>query len=472
MARLRSTTVLLGLAACGAGERSRVPVQVTGCTEAEARLLVFADAAACLTEDPTATREGSAEPVAETGWLDPDAAGVVEIEVPTLGPVAVVAQCRDGDGLVQQWGCAVQSDAALRVVVRTICSNRCESAGSCGGAADEWTGGGGPICVPRCPECAADVDAGPPDAGGGCGNPCEPPPAVVDTIPLPGRTVDLARAGTDVILAASGGEGGLQVLVGDIPALSRPEPEWQDLAEAFGVSGTADHAYVAEGSTEQASENLQIVSIGADGAPSAPWGIQVEGELYDVEVQGRTLYAAAGSGGLRILDVSNPASPVEQGVATTTGDALDVALLDDRAVVAVDGVGLVVVDVSDPEAPVPALTHEAPGARSVAADPATSVVLLARGDAGVDVLDLRGGGLVLRGNVATTGEALGVTIAEGRGWVADGSGELAILDLEAALLCASVPTPGGVHAVLVEGTWALLAGGRQGLFVADVACAP
>jgi hypothetical protein len=76
-----------------------------------------------------------------------------------------------------------------------------------------------------------------------------------------------------------------------------------------------------------------------------------------VQVSGNLAYIAFGScsqmictGGLEIVDVSDPASPTLHGSLTTTGDARDVQLAGDRAYIAI-GNRLLAIDVSDSAAP-------------------------------------------------------------------------------------------------------------------------
>ena len=53
-------------------------------------------------------------------------------------------------------------------------------------------------------------------------------------------------------------------------------------------------------------------------------GLDTPGDAFDVEIVGTLAYVAGGSSGLWIIDVSNPATPVEIGVLDTPGDAYDV----------------------------------------------------------------------------------------------------------------------------------------------------
>ena len=74
--------------------------------------------------------------------------------------------------------------------------------------------------------------------------------------------------------------------------------------------------------------------------------------LESLEVHGDYAYVAAGSAGLRIIDVSDPAAPVEVGFAELLYQVWDVAVAGDHAYVANALGGLRVLSVSDPAHPV------------------------------------------------------------------------------------------------------------------------
>ena len=73
--------------------------------------------------------------------------------------------------------------------------------------------------------------------------------------------------------------------------------------------------------------------------------------MYDVAVSGNYAYVAGGDGGLRIIDISNPAAPTEAGFYDTPGDARGVAVAGNYAYVADGKGGLRMIDISNPAAP-------------------------------------------------------------------------------------------------------------------------
>ncbi|MCL5074244.1 MAG: hypothetical protein M1136_01130 [Chloroflexi bacterium] len=106
-----------------------------------------------------------------------------------------------------------------------------------------------------------------------------------------------------------------------------------------------NHAYIGLG------PRLVVLDVSDPARPavvgeSAP----LPGVVQGVAMAGNYAYVAAGSSGLRIIDVSNATSPREVGYYVTAGDARGVVLAGDRAYVAnVDG--LRIIDVSNATSP-------------------------------------------------------------------------------------------------------------------------
>jgi hypothetical protein len=76
---------------------------------------------------------------------------------------------------------------------------------------------------------------------------------------------------------------------------------------------------------------------------------------------GNYAYVAGGSDGLRVVNVSNPANPVEVGSCDTPGFAQGIAVIGDYAYVAAGDLGLRVVDISNPASPTEVGFHEGLG---------------------------------------------------------------------------------------------------------------
>ena len=85
------------------------------------------------------------------------------------------------------------------------------------------------------------------------------------------------------------------------------------------------------------------------------------GVVQGVAVSGSHAYVAAGDGGLRVVDVSDPAHPREVGSCDTPGEAWGVAVSGSYAYVAAGDAGLRIVDVSDPAHPREVGSYDTPG---------------------------------------------------------------------------------------------------------------
>ncbi len=90
---------------------------------------------------------------------------------------------------------------------------------------------------------------------------------------------------------------------------------------------------------------VSVTSVGA-------WPGYDRGEAAAVAVQGDLAYMACGSGGLQIVYIHDPNTPIAVGRVDIRGDAYRVAVSGDYAYVADYYAGLQVIDVSDPTSPV------------------------------------------------------------------------------------------------------------------------
>jgi hypothetical protein len=106
-------------------------------------------------------------------------------------------------------------------------------------------------------------------------------------------------------------------------------------------------AYVAA-----AESGLRVVDVSDPATPVALGALNTPGNANGVAVSGGFAYVADGPAGLRVIDVSSPTAPVERGALDTPDFANDVAVAGILAYVADGFSGLRVIDVSNPAAPV------------------------------------------------------------------------------------------------------------------------
>ena len=104
-------------------------------------------------------------------------------------------------------------------------------------------------------------------------------------------------------------------------------------------------------------------------------------------VSGTYAYVADGGDGLRIIDVSDPASPVEAGFYDTGDWVEGVAVSGAYAYVADLDDGLRVIDVSDPASPVGVGGYDT-GGRAVGVVVSGTYAYVADGDDGLRIIDV------------------------------------------------------------------------------------
>lgn len=126
------------------------------------------------------------------------------------------------------------------------------------------------------------------------------------------------------------------------------------LAGFEGLILDGDYAYVAAG-----EGGMQVIDISDPALPAVVGDYETRGPAWSITLAGNTVYAAA-EDGMHVLDISDPTSPVDLGFFETPGRAVDVTVTGTIAYVAeayeedasqVETGGLRIVDVSDPSSP-------------------------------------------------------------------------------------------------------------------------
>jgi len=134
---------------------------------------------------------------------------------------------------------------------------------------------------------------------------------------------------------------------------------------------------------------LAWVAQGADLELIGQWPGWPRGFANGVAVSGNYAYVANGSGGLQVLDVSNPANPQRVSYCGTSGSAQGVAVSGNYAYVADDMAGFQVIDVSTPANPqwVGGCTND-PGGRAWGVAVSGNYAYVADSGAGLHVIDV------------------------------------------------------------------------------------
>jgi len=177
-------------------------------------------------------------------------------------------------------------------------------------------------------------------------------PATLPTVTTtPAPTASALDASGALLLLGTAGfvAGGVELLdASDLPTATPATP-----LSTLPLDGVSERLQVVGGLVYVAGGfgGLRIVDVSNPAAPSETASLFV-GNALAVAVEGGVAYVGEEVDGLRLFDVSAPGTPVFLGTADTPGTPLALALEDGRAYVADGPSGLRIVDVADPQAPV------------------------------------------------------------------------------------------------------------------------
>lgn len=186
-------------------------------------------------------------------------------------------------------------------------------------------------------------------------------------------------------------------------------------------------AYLGEG------HRLVVVDI-AD--PTEPRRVgesdPLPGRIQKLSLMGDLAYVADGSGGLRVMDLSDPLRPLEVASLDTTGETRMVVVAESYAYLADGPGGLVIVDVSTPTVPrrISSVdTHQDANAL-VLRDGLAYIAIADPGSAGLSVVDVSKPAQPREvGAMATSGTALEVALNGHYAYIADGPAGLQVMDI-------------------------------------------
>ncbi len=233
---------------------------------------------------------------------------------------------------------------------------------------------------------------------------------------------------------------------------------------AQGVELVGDLAYVAD-----YHRGLRIIDVSNPAFPVELGGLRTPGYAVDVEVVDGLAYLAEYRSGLRIIDVSNPAFPVELGALETPWRAIGVDVVGDLAYVT--GIpALQIIDVSNPALPVELSILYAAGEGNDV-EVVDDLAYVAAGRSGLRIIDVSNPtSPVALGLLHTPGDAYDVEVVGDLAYVADYESGLRIIDVSNPAFpveLGALVTPDNAYDVEVVGGLAYVAGHRSGLRIID-----
>jgi hypothetical protein len=222
-------------------------------------------------------------------------------------------------------------------------------------------------------------------------------------------------------------------------------------------------AYVADG------YSLQIIDI--SNPPPFKGSYKIPGEAYSVKIVGNLAYIADYASGLKIIDISNPASPILKGSYDTPGYAVGIEIVGNLAYVADYSSGLQIIDISNPANPTLKGSYDTPN-EAYSVKIVGNLAYIADGHSGVQIIDISNpASPTLKGGGGGEDYALDVEIVGNLSYIADYS-SLQIFDISNPAFPSfkgSYDTPnGGAWDVEIVENLAYIAGYWSGVQIIDI----
>jgi hypothetical protein len=231
------------------------------------------------------------------------------------------------------------------------------------------------------------------------------------------------------------------------------------------VQVVGNYAYIGEG------QKLRILDVSNPASPVPLGRVLFPETVVGVFVSGGLAYVSDRMSGLQIIDVTNPTAPTLRGSCKTPYIAYGVYVSGSLAYVADGYSGLQIIDVSNPSAPTLRGSHDTPGF-AYGVHVTGGLAYVADDVSGLQIIDVSNPSApALRGTYDTPGYARGVYVSGGLAYVADYGSGLQIIDVtnpSAPTLRGTYDTPGSARGVCVSGGLAYVADAYSGLQIIDV----
>ncbi|MCK4614708.1 MAG: hypothetical protein KAU14_07885, partial [Thermoplasmata archaeon] len=258
--------------------------------------------------------------------------------------------------------------------------------------------------------------------------------------------------------------GGLDIVDINDPTNPAPEGSYYPLGRSKGVAVSGDYAYVTN-----FPKDLVIVNISNKQNPKREGQYSTDGFASDVAVSGDYAYVTFGNNGLIILDITDKTNPKKVG-EDTSGGAGCVVIRGSYAYVTSGS--LRIIDISDPENPEEEGQYDTAGyARAVAVS--GDYAYVADDDNGLVILDISNpSNPQFKGHYDTAGQAEDVAVSGDYACVSDGDNGLVIVDIsdkENPKEEGHYDTAGYAYEVAVSGSYAFVADDDHGLIIVELA---
>ncbi|MCK5159050.1 MAG: hypothetical protein KAR08_07830, partial [Candidatus Heimdallarchaeota archaeon] len=246
-----------------------------------------------------------------------------------------------------------------------------------------------------------------------------------------------------------------------VGSYNTPDNAWQ-------VDVSGDYAYIAD-----ESGGMQVIDISNPLEPTYVSDYSTPHEAKDIQISGIYAYIADHNSGLQILNISDPTTPTFVGSYNTPSLATAIDISDDLAYVADGAGGLQILNISDPSTPTFVGSYDTPS-YAYGVFVSGDYVYVADGGGGLVILDISDpSSPALASLYATTNFALNVIVIEPYAFVTIYKTGLLILDISDPTLpiyftLYDLPEFWGPWEIAFSGSYACIANGNTGLQILDL----
>ncbi len=198
---------------------------------------------------------------------------------------------------------------------------------------------------------------------------------------------------------------------------------------ANNVKVKGNYAYIAAGAA-----GLQVVDVTDRAHPRIVASLSLPSNANDLRIAGNTLFMAADSG-LIDINITDPLHPAILGALSTPGIVWDVAVSGSKLLIAAGSAGLKIADVSNPATPTLLGGLPIPGGTAKGVDFSGNTAVIAASGAGVVTIDITNpASPSLLGSVATPGDARKVAVSGNAAFIADYPASMQVVDFSNPVL--------------------------------------
>lgn len=251
------------------------------------------------------------------------------------------------------------------------------------------------------------------------------------------------------------GKGGLYIFDISNPALPVKVGSYSTMNTVFSVTIVGNIAYIANG-----EGGLRLIDISDLTLPTELSSQNIGGSAQNAAVDGSIAYVADDQA-LRIVDVSNPASPVELGSIPSL--AWSVEIVGHFAYVTGGGGGLQIIDVTNPETPTKIVDYGRWQDPSLGVVVKENIAYVIGEDGRLRLFDVSNPGSPTDlGLYDMEGSAENITIVQNIAYIADGGGGLRLIDVSDPIAPVEVgffDTLGSAEEIAINGNIAYVTDG-------------